>query len=160
MPGRSPLTLVRSRTDAREQPVVLTRDESAAVAELGLRPTYGLHYAPDLDVESMLENATSWMQAAEITSAGNAGLIPATLRLEISALIDEAIPEAALDLESTKNDRDRWRRGDVGCGFPDLGAPETEALYADLIEHDDRFLQVLRSIAAKVGPRPGSPASP
>ena len=39
-----------------------------------------------------------------------------------------------LDLETTIHSRDRWRAGDAGQGFPELGPGETEALYAELIE--------------------------
>ena len=156
MPRRNSLSLVLTRTAAHEDPIVLTDDERTALIDLGLRPTYGLHYAPDLDVASMLENATSWMQAAEITSAANAGLISATLRAEVTALLDEAIPEASLDLESTIGDRDNWRAGDAGRGFAESGPEETEALYADLIERDRRNLRALRSISAKVGLSAGS----
>lgn len=150
MPRRNPLSLVRSRAGGREQAIHLTRDECAAVIELGLRPTYGLHYAPDLSVEAMLENATAWMRAAEITSAGNAGVIPTTMRKEIAALLDEAIPEAALDLESITSDRDKWRSGDPGRGFPDLGPQETGAFYEDMMERDRRHLRALTTIAEKV----------
>jgi hypothetical protein len=151
VPRRNPLSLVLSRTAEHEYTILLTDDECRALVELGLRPTYGLHYSPDLGVEAMLENATSWMQAAEITSAANAGLIPATLCAEIAALLDEAIPEASLDLESTISDRDTWRAGGADRGFfLELGPPETEALYADLIERDERQLQAFRSISAKI----------
>jgi hypothetical protein len=148
----NPLSEVRSQSGARERAIKLTADERTAVVELGLRPTYELQYPPDLNVETMLGNALSWMQAAEITSAGNAGIIPPTLRAEIAALLDTAIPEATLDLERTTSDRDKWRAGDPSRGFVDLGGQETESLYTDMIERDRRILQALKSVSAKVDP--------
>ena len=84
MPRRRSLSLVLTPSAGVEQAIRLTDDERDAVRELGLRPTYGLRYAPELDVDAMLANATAWMQAAEITSAANAGWIPPTLRREIA----------------------------------------------------------------------------
>ena len=152
MPRRSPLSLVRAPSAGDEQAILLTDDERDAVRELGLRPTYGLRYAPELDVGAMLANATAWMQAAEITSAANAGWIPPTLRCEIADLLNEAAPESMLDLESTIRSRNRWRAGDAGQGFPQLGREETEELYAELIENERHHADALRSISAKLDP--------
>lgn len=159
MSRRSPLSLIVGSRVEPEQAIVLTEGERAAVIELGLRPTYGLHHGPTLDVDSMLANATAWMQAAEITSAGSAGWIPSILRGEIAELLNEAIPESVLDLESTVHSRDRWRAGDAGQGFPELGSEETEELYEELIENEQRNVEALTSIASKLdadadAPRP------
>ena len=86
----------------------------------------------------------------EITSAGRAGRIPPELRAEIAALLDEAIPEALEDLESTTRNFEHWRSGDVRHGFPQLAAPETEALYREYIEQDRHMLHALNSVAAKI----------
>jgi len=99
----------------------------------------------------MLSNASAWMRAAEITSAGKAGRIPPELRSEIAGLLDEAIPEAQQDLESTTRNFRHWRAGDVRHGFPQLAAPETEALYREYIDHDRHMLHALTSVAAKLG---------
>ena len=152
MPRRTPLSLVPSPSAGVYDAIPLTDDERDAVRELGLRPTYGLRYAPELDVESMLANATAWMQAAEITSAANAGWIPPSLRREIGELVDEAAPESVLDLETTIHSRDRWRAGDAGQGFPELGPWEIEALYAELIDNEQHNADALRSISAKLEP--------
>jgi len=148
--GPQSLSLIVDPSPGVEEKIRLTDDERDAVRELGLRPTYGLRYAPQLDVEAMLANATAWMQAAEITSAANAGWIPPTLQREIAGLLNEAAPESMLDLESTIHSRDRWRAGDAGQGFPGLGPGETEALYAELIENEQHNADALRSIAAKL----------
>ena len=63
-----------------------------------------------------------------------------------------------LDLESTINSRDRWRAGDVGQGFPELGPGETEALYEELIESEQHNADAIRSISAKLD-RAGPTAS-
>jgi hypothetical protein len=153
---RSPLSLVPDSSAGVGEAILLTDGECDAVRELGLRPTFGLRYAPELDVDAMLANATAWMKAAEITSAANAGVIPPALRREISELLNEAAPESMLDLESTIHSRDRWRAGDAGQGFPQLGFEETEALYAELIESEQHNADALRSISEKLdsaGPR-------
>ena len=151
MPRRTPLSLIRSPSTEVASSGWLTDDERDAVRELGLRPTFGLHYAPQLEVDMMLANATAWMQAAEITSAANAGWIPPALEREIKVLLVEAMPESALDLESTITSRDRWRAGDEGQGFPELGPRDTERVYDELIGNEQRHLDALRSISARLG---------
>jgi hypothetical protein len=151
VPRRTQLSLILTPSAGVDHAgLPLTDDERAAVVELALRPTYGLHYAPQLDVDAMLANAGAWMQAAEITSAGNAGWIPRALRREITQLLVEAAPESLLDLESTIRSRDRWRAGDADQGFPEVGPEETEAVYAELIDNEQRHADALRSIAAKL----------
>jgi len=150
VPRRSPLSLVVTPAPEVEQAVHLTDDECDAVRELGLRPTYSLTSAPEIGVEAMLANATAWMQAAEVTSAANAGWIPPTLRREIAGLLSEAVPEAVLDLESVIQRRNRWRSGDAGQGFPQLGREDTEALYAELIENEQHNTDALMSISEKL----------
>ena len=150
MPRRALLSLIPTPSSQDDGAVGLTGPECDALRELALRPTYGLHHAPDIGVDAMLSNATAWLQTAEITSAANAGRIPPGLRREIVELLNEAIPESVLDLESSAESRDRWRAGDAGQGFPDLGAGETEAVYSELIGGEQRHAEALRSISAKL----------
>ncbi len=147
-----PLSLVVSRPAVPQESIVLTDQEREAVIELGLRPTYALEssHQRENDVQMMLSNASAWMRAAEITSAGRAGRIPHELRGEIAGLLDEAIPEAQQDLESTTRNFQHWRAGDVRHGFPQLAAPQTEALYREYIAHDRHMLHALSSVAAKL----------
>ena len=72
------------------------------------------------------------------------------LRREIAGLLSEAVPEAVLDLESVIQRRNRWRSGDAGQGFPQLGREDTEALYAELIDNEQHNADALMSISAKL----------
>ena len=132
--------------------VALTDAESAAVIELGLRPTYSIVPCAnnERNADLMVTNAILRTQAADITGAGRAGRLPHELRGQATALLDEAIPEELGDLERTTHNRDRWRAGDTGPGFPDLGDAATEVLYAQRIAAHGRQLRALRRVAAKI----------
>jgi hypothetical protein len=128
--------------------ILLTYLERAALVELGLRPTFALrqHSGAHVSTDFVRESAAVWSHAAEITMAGQTGLMPLELGPEVAALMAEAIPEAVGDLRLTREHRALWRGGVAAHGIPGLGRAATEGCFADSIDRDTRLLEGLRSL--------------
>jgi hypothetical protein len=136
------------RTDGVDDTILLTYLERAALVELGLRPTFVLRQNTGAQVTTDFVRASTevWAHAAEITIAGQTGLMPLELGPQVAALMAEAIPEAVGDLRLIREHRARWRAGDASHGIPGLGNAATEGCFADSIDRDTRLLEGLRSL--------------